>query len=135
MIYIRLLSLSFFLLFGQIVYSQDAPLIPPGDPDRGRLIFGQCRTCHYPEKAVGHNNGPSLHKIFGKIVGKQKGFENYSETFKNAKFKWTPTFMFYWLANPMKMFPESNMMSLGIHDSQDRSDLVAYLIQASESDL
>ena len=60
---------------------------------------------------------------------------DYSETFKNAKFKWTPTFMFYWLANPMKMFPESNMMSLGVPDSQDRSDLIAYLIQASESDL
>ena len=39
---------------------QAQQLMPPGDPAKGRLVFGPCRTCHYPEAAMGHNNGPNL---------------------------------------------------------------------------
>lgn len=106
-----------------------APLT--GDPERGRLVFGACRTCHYPEPALGHNNGPNLYRIFGKVAGKQEGFDYYSETFKNAGFVWTPQLLDLWLANPRAMFPDSTMMSLGVPDPQRRADLIAYLKQAS----
>ena len=102
-----------------------------GDPERGRLVFGQCRTCHYPEKAMGHNNGPSLHRIFGRVAGKQPGFDYYSDTLKQADFVWTPELMNLWLADPMGMFPDTTMMSLGVPDAQDRADLIAYLLRAS----
>ena len=102
-----------------------------GDPERGRLVFGQCRTCHYPEKAMGHNNGPSLHRIFGRVAGKQPGFDYYSDTFKQADFVWTPELMNLWLADPMGMFPDTTMMSLGVPDAQERADLIAYLLRAS----
>ena len=126
------LLLFFLCLFGYGAFAQDAMHIPKGNPDQGRLIFAQCRTCHYPEKGVGHNNGPSLHQIFGKVVGSQQGFEYYSEFFTEASFIWTPALMFHWLANPMQMFPESTMMSLGVIDPQERADLIAYLVEASE---
>lgn len=80
---------------------------------------------------MGHNNGPNLHRIFGKVVGRQKGFDYYSETFKSAGFVWTPQVMYTWLENPMAMFPESSMMSLGVPDPQRRADLIAFLQQAS----
>ena len=83
---------------------------------------------------MGHNNGPNLHRIFGKVVGKQEGFEYYSQTFKDAEFVWTPQLMFAWLENPMAMFPQSTMMSLGVPDPQQRADLIAYLEQASVRD-
>jgi cytochrome c len=102
-----------------------------GDPQRGRLVFGPCRTCHYPEKAMGHNNGPNLHRIFGKVAGKQPGFEYYSATFRQATFVWTPAVMDAWLADPRAMFPDSVMMSLGVPDPQRRADLIAYLKRAS----
>lgn len=105
--------------------------MPPGDPERGRLIFGQCRACHYPEPEMGHNNGPNLHRIFGKVAGKQEGFEHYSETFRDAQFVWTPELLWLWLANPLAMFPDTTMMSRGVADPQDRADLVAYLMRAS----
>jgi len=108
---------------------QDMPL--EGDARRGRLVFGPCRTCHYPEAFMGHNNGPNLHRIFGKVAGKQEGFAYYSETFKAARFVWTPQLMFAWLENPMAMFPGSAMMSLGVPDPQQRADLIAFLQQAS----
>lgn len=113
----------------QQLASRDMPLV--GDPTRGRLVFGACRTCHYAEQAMGHNNGPNLHRIFGKVVGQQKGFDYYSATFKAAGFVWTPQVMYTWLENPMAMFPASSMMSLGVPDPQRRADLIAFLQQAS----
>jgi cytochrome c len=104
---------------------------PVGDVERGRLAFGPCRTCHYPEAVMGHNNGPNLHRIFGKVAGKQAGFAYYSDTFKAAQFVWTPQLMDAWLENPMAMFPDSSMMSLGVPDPQRRADLIAFLEQAS----
>ena len=104
------------------------------DVDRGRLVFGACRTCHYPDAFMGHNNGPNLNGIFGKVAGKQPGFEYYSQRFREADFVWTPQLMFAWLENPMAMFPDSVMMSRGVPDPQDRADLIAYLKQASLRD-
>ena len=98
-----------------------------GDAEKGRLVFAQCRTCHYPEKIIGHHNGPNLHAIFGKVVGKQAGFDDYSETFKSAQFVWTEDLLFAWLANVEAMFPETTMMSLGVKDPQQRADLITYL--------
>ena len=71
----------------------------PGDADRGRLVFGQCRTCHYTQQFMGHNNGPNLNRIFGQVAGKQAGFEYYSDTFKQATFVWTPDLLDAWLAD------------------------------------
>lgn len=102
--------------------------------DRGRLVFGPCRTCHYPDAFMGHNTGPNLSGIFGKVAGKQPGFEGYSVLFREAEFVWTPQLMFTWLENPMAMFPTSRMMSRGVPDPQDRADLIAYLIQATNRD-
>ena len=104
------------------------------DVDRGRLVFGPCRTCHYPDAFMGHNNGPNLSGIFGKVDGKQPGFDYYSDRFKQAEFVWTPQLMYAWLENPMAMFPDSSMMSRGVPDAQDRADLIAYLKQASLRD-
>lgn len=122
------LGWGLFLMTGSLSAQQ---VMPAGDPDRGRLVFGACRTCHYPEAVMGHNNGPNLHRIFGKVAGKQPDFDYYSEVFKNAQFVWTPDLMFAWLENPMAMFPASSMMSLGVPDAQQRADLIAYLKQAS----
>ena len=72
-------------------------------------------------------NGPNLHAIFGKVAGKQPGFDEYSETFKQATFVWTPELLFTWLADVEAMFPETTMMSLGVTDPQDRADLIEYL--------
>ncbi len=104
------------------------------DADRGRLLFGPCRTCHYPEAFMGHNTGPNLSGIFGKVAGKQAGFEFYSEGFKAAEFVWTPQLMYAWLENPMAMFPDSRMMSLGVPDAQSRADLIAFLLEATDRD-
>ncbi len=131
---IRTLLVAGWLLLSALAAAQQDPLqaLPlAGDPERGRLAFGPCRTCHYPDAFMGHNNGPNLHRIFGKVAGKQPGFEDYSDTFREAQFVWTPQLMFAWLEDPMAMFPDSTMMSLGVPDPQQRADLIAYLMRAT----
>jgi cytochrome c len=127
-----LTSILLVLVTGSL-HAQDSFFIP-GNAERGRLVFAQCRTCHYAEAYMGHNNGPNLHRIFGKVAGKQEGFAYYSETFRAAEFVWTPQLMYAWLENPMRMFPDSTMMSLGVPDPQQRADLIAFLKQASVKD-
>ncbi len=127
--------LALLLAFGTAAASaEDWDLPLAGDPERGRLVFGPCRTCHYPDAFMGHNTGPNLHRIFGKVAGKQAGFDYYSETFRAARFVWTPRMMYAWLENPMAMFPESTMMSLGVPDPQQRADLIAFLLRATVRD-
>lgn len=102
-----------------------------GDADRGRLAFAPCRTCHYPEKEVGHNNGPSLWNIFNLEAGSQPGFD-YSSVLRQASFVWTPELLDAWLQQPRSFLPGNMMMSAGEPDPQRRADLIAYLKTFSE---
>ncbi len=108
-----------------------APAPPPGDPGRGRLVFAPCRTCHFTQAEAGHGNGPNLHRIFGKVAGKQPGFEHYSAPLQAARFVWTPELLYAWLENPMAATPGTSMMSAGVPDPARRADLIAYLQQVS----
>jgi cytochrome c len=102
-------------------------LLPRGDPERGRLVFGGCRSCHFTEAGAGHGNGPNLHRIFGKVAGKQAGFDYYSPELKAVQFVWTPGVLYMWLENPMASIPGTTMMSAGVPNPQERADLIAYL--------
>ncbi|HET8881198.1 MAG TPA: c-type cytochrome [Solimonas sp.] len=99
-----------------------------GDAARGRKLFFQCRTCHYPEKAYGNHNGPNLYGIFGRKAGTREGYEHYSEAMKNAGFVWTPQLLDFWLAHPDTFLPDSSMIVFAT-TAQERADLIAYLMQ------
>ena len=99
-----------------------------GDAERGRLAFGSCRSCHYPEKIVGHHNGPNLHGIFGRKAGSAEGYAYYSEEMKNAGFEWTPELLDFWLANPTRFLPNSAMIVFQT-TPQQRADIIEYLRQ------
>src|SRR3546814_3738134 len=94
----------------------------PGDPARGRKVFFQCRTCHYPEKAYGNHNGPNLYGVFGRKAGTREGYERYSETMKNAGFVWTPKLLDFWLAHPDTFLPGSNMIVFKTTAQERRSE-------------
>jgi cytochrome c len=98
-----------------------------GDAERGRVVFGSCRTCHWPDQGAGHQNGPSLWNIFGQRAGQQAGFDYYSQALKDSGIVWTPEYLDAWLANPTGFIPGTVMMTLGVPDPQARADLIAYL--------
>lgn len=121
------------LMLAALLWS--APLLaemPPGDAERGRIVFGPCRTCHWPDKGAGHQNGPSLWNIFGRTAGTQEGFAYYSDALKKSGIVWTPEYLDAWLANPATFIPGTSMMTLGVPDPQRRADLIAYLQRFSE---
>jgi cytochrome c len=101
--------------------------MPVGDADRGRLVFGSCRTCHLPDKGAGNHNGPNLYAVFGRKAGTREGFLYYSDELKKADFIWTPELLDLWLANPGTFLPKSAMIFVGIQDPQRRADLIEYL--------
>ncbi len=101
------------------------------DLDRGRVLFGECRLCHTAGKGEGHRVGPNLQGIFGRVVGTQADFDGYSRRFRGATFVWTPKLMFAWLESPMRLYPDSTMLSPGIADPQERADLIAYLMRVT----
>ena len=94
--------------------------MPAGDAERGRVVFGSCRTCHWPEKGAGHQNGPALWNIFGRRAGTQEGFAYYSESLKQSGIVWSPEYLDAWLANPATFIPGTTMMTLGVPESKVR---------------
>ena len=102
--------------------------IPQGDSARGQRLFGQCRTCHYPEKGFGHHNGPSLWSVFGREAGSAEGYEHYSDEMKHAGFVWTPELLDFWLGHMDTFLPDSTMIVFPL-DAQQRADIIAYLQQ------
>lgn len=105
--------------------------LPPGDMARGRLVFAACRTCHYPEKEVGHHNGPSLFNVFGRKAG-GTDFAHYSPVMMASGLIWTPDLLDFWLANPHVFLKGNTMLTVPIPSAQDRSDLIEYLKQFRE---
>jgi cytochrome c len=101
---------------------------PKGDAERGRLVFGQCRTCHYPEKTYGDHNGPNLYGIFGRKAGSVGSYAYYSDEMKKAGFDWTPELLDFWLANMGKFLPGSTMVVFET-TPQQRADIIEYLKQ------
>ncbi len=97
-----------------------------GSAERGRLTFASCRTCHYPEKYVGHHNGPSLFNVFGRKAG-STDFGYYSSVMKESNLVWTPELLDVWLANPGTFLKGNGMVVVAMPDPQDRADLLAYL--------
>lgn len=123
MSWLRLVGLLVLVLWHSAAVAEPAVV---GDAARGKRVFWTCRTCHYPEQSVGHNNGPSLWNIFNLKIGRQPGFA-YSEAMRQIDAQWTPALMDVWLQNPALFLPGNRMMSPGIDSAQDRADLIAYL--------
>jgi cytochrome c len=120
-----------FVCAALILIAADVRAEPPaGDLDHGRIVFAKCRTCHYPEKAVGNHNGPNLHGLFGRKAGTAEGYE-YSDQLKTAGFVWTPELLDFWLANPDRFLPKSKMIVFPT-TPQDRADIIAYLRQFAD---
>lgn len=109
-----------------------AERLAAADVVNGRVVFGRCRTCHYPDKGAGHQNGPSLWNVWGRQAGTQEGFAYYSQALKDSRLVWSPEILDAWLADPRGFIPGNMMMSLGVPDPQERADLIAYLMQFRE---
>ena len=98
---------------------------------RGEKQAQICRACHSFEKGGQSMIGPALHGFFGTKVGSRSGFE-YSMVMRDAGFFWTPEALNAWLAQPGRFLPGNRMSFAGVLNQDDRDDLIAYLLTATE---
>lgn len=101
----------------------------PSPAQAGEAIYGRCLACH----SLGNDRtGPRHCGLFGRRAGSIKGFA-YSEAMKRSKLVWNEKTLDRFLANPDKTVPGTTMTIAGMPDKKERTDLIAYLRRANES--
>jgi cytochrome c len=103
-----------------------AALLAAADPDKGKVLFLQCRACHSLELNGANKVGPNLHGVFGRKAGLAPGFA-YSEVVSGSAIVWSAETLNEWLARPSDFLPGNRMVFVGIRKPEDRVNLIAYL--------
>ena len=96
------------------------------DLANGRSTFATCRTCHTLTQGGPRLTGPNLWGLFGRKVGSMEGF-TYSTAVRDADFVWDTGNLDRWLSDPKQFLPGNKMIFSGIHDADDRRDVIAYV--------
>jgi len=107
------------------------PEFAGADLKRGQLLSLACAACHSlgaGEKTV---VGPNLHGVFGRPAGAVEGFD-YSPALRSSGLVWTPRALDAWLADPATFVAGTKMTFTGYRSAEDRRDLIAYLLQATQ---
>jgi cytochrome c len=103
---------------------------PAGDAKAGARLFGACAACHTlaPDRNM---TGPSLAGVWGRKAGSLASFERYSPALKASAVVWDEKTLDAWLKSPAGFIPGNHMVFRGISDAKQRSDLIAFLKEAS----
>ena len=96
------------------------------DLANGRNKFAACRACHTLTEGGARLTGPNLWGVLGRKVGSSEGFV-YSPAMRDAEFVWDTASLERWLDNPKQLVPGNKMTFTGIHDGDDRRDVIAYI--------
>src|SRR5438067_2061974 len=106
-------------------------LAQKGDASRGQQDFRACAPCHSlePDRNM---TGPSLANLWGRKAGSLPSFERYSDALKGSGIIWDDRTLDGWLTNPQATVPDNNMPFDGIKDARARSDLLAFLKEATK---
>jgi cytochrome c len=107
------------------------PQFAAADFKRGQLLSLACAACHSfgaGEKTI---VGPNLHGVFGRPAAAVEGFD-YSPGLRSSGIVWTPRALDAWLADPASFVAGTKMTFTGYKSAEDRRDLIAYLLQATE---
>ena len=67
-----------------------------------------CRTCH-SWKEGDNRLGPSLHGVVGRKAGSVQGYNNYSQSMKQANITWDEGTLDKFIANPDSVVSNNNM--------------------------
>jgi cytochrome c len=97
---------------------------------KGKALFENCTACHSLE--AGQNGvGPTLHGLFGRKSASEEF--TYSPAMRRANVTWTPELLDTYLADPQDgVFRGNRMPFSGLPEAQARTDLIAYLKQATK---
>lgn len=94
--------------------------------DAGKEVFKACVQCHRTEKGAASPQGPNLHSVIGREIGKAPGFA-FSPALASKGGNWTYESLAQWLHNPREFAPGNKMAYAGLKDDKDLADLLAFL--------
>jgi cytochrome c len=107
------------------------PRFASADLERGQLLSLACAACHTLGPAQGTLVGPNLHGVFGRRAGAVVGFD-YSPALAGSGLVWTPVSVEAWLTEPAGFIVGTKMAFTGYRSAEDRRDLIAYLLHATQ---
>jgi cytochrome c len=107
------------------------PELADADAERGELLGLACAACHRFRAEEGTLIGPHLQGVFGRPAASVEGFA-YSEALRRSGLVWTPRSLEAWLANPAGFVEGTTMAFTGYRSAEDRRDLIAYLLHATQ---
>ena len=97
-------------------------LTTPGDPMRGKALYGVCMSCHSLDD---NDVGPRHRGVVGRRAGAVPGF-HYSPALAGSGLVWTPVNLARWLSGHQPLVPGARMF-FSLSDAQKRADIIAYL--------
>lgn len=99
----------------------------PGDAARRKSLYeAKCGGCHSVDS---NRTGPMHRNVIGRVPGSVAGYD-YSPAVRKLGGVWTPVRVDSWLQGPQKLAPGAKMF-LTVASSQDRADIIAYLVTVS----
>jgi cytochrome c len=109
----------------------DDPELAGANLERGKLLSLACAACHTFGAGERTIIGPNLHGVFGRSAASVPDFA-YSPALRASGLRWTPSTVAAWLADPQGFVSGTTMTFTGYRSAEDRRDLVAYLLRATE---
>jgi cytochrome c len=107
------------------------PELAGADVARGEALGLACAACHRFRAEQGTLIGPHLQGVFGRKAASIEGFD-YSPALRASGLVWTPRSLEAWLANPAGFVEGTTMAFTGYRSADDRRDLIAYLLRATQ---
>ncbi len=95
-------------------------------PDRGRILFLACQSCHDLKPGPSAKTGPSLYGVVGRKAGSLPGYA-YSPAMATQTFIWDEATLNRWLTSPTDLVPGTKMAFAGLPRAEDRAAVIGYL--------
>lgn len=98
---------------------------------RGERLFRVCSACHSLEPNR-NMTGPSLSGLWDRKAGSLPSFERYSAALTSSGIIWEDNTLDTWIADPQHFIPGNTMTFPGVKDARQRTDLLAFLKEATQ---
>ncbi len=94
--------------------------------ENGKKIGQRCSQCHSFDKGDPHKLGPNLWAVVGSKLASKEGY-SYSQAMKAKTESWSIENLNLYLYNPKSFVPGTKMVFVGMKNTQERADLIAFL--------
>jgi cytochrome c len=105
-----------------------AAFLVKADPQKGEQHAKVCLTCHTFEKGGPNKIGPNLWGVVDEHIAAVPNYQFSSALEKHKGKSWDPALLNEWLFDPQAFAAGTKMSFPGIKNSQQRADVIAYLL-------